>query len=284
MERLRQKTAGSYTLSVVTENEEGVAVTAAAPVELALSDGAGTAIDTYTGTAAHGVVTAAVPVADMPALDTYTGVWTDNDGEEYTSRVELCGGYLCELADLRASEPTYSNESKYPASRLKTARTAAEIRFEKAAGVAFVPRCRRVTLIGDGTYRLTLPDVALRTVRSVSIDDGDTETEWTVAEIADLVQREWGALDRTGAVWTSGDIVTVCYEHGEDYPPEPVRQAVLLLAPEYLTRKALSSRAVTEFTEVGTFNLSVAGVRKPTGIPEVDRVAQDFGRAGIMVS
>ena len=96
--------------------------------------------------------------------------------------------------------------------------------------------------------------------------------------------REWGALDRTdGSVWTAGDVVAVCYEHGEDYVPEPVRQVMVLACELYLTRSALASRAVTEVTEVGTFNLSIAGYRKPFGIPEVDRVLSDFGRAGLMV-
>lgn len=284
MDRLRQKTAGTYTLTVVATDEDGVAVTPAAPVTLALADGEGTAIDTYTGTAAYGSITAAVPVTDMAELDTYTGVWTDADGEEWTSHHELCGGFLVELSELRDSIPTLANDDKYTADRLKAARTAAEIRFESACRCAFVPRANRVRLVGDGTCRLVLPHAALREVRSLTVDDGDTVTTWTAAEIADLTLREWGALDyATGSTWTKGYVIEVCYEHGYDFPPEPVREAIKLLTELYLTRSALASRAVTEVSEVGTFALSVAGYRKPTGIPEVDRAIQDFGRVGIMV-
>ena len=287
MERLRQKTAGNYALSVVATNEDGVLVTPAAPVTLAITDGAGTAVGTgpYTGTAACGSITAAVPVADLAELDLYTCVWTDDDGAEWTSYVELCGGYLVELADVRDLDALYQNESKFPASRLRAARTAAEVRFEAAAGVAMVPRCNRVRLIGDGGYRIVVPNMAVRSVRSITVDDGTGAVALTADELAALTVREWGAIDHTdGTVWEDADVIEVCYEHGLDYPPATVREAMLLLVPEYLTRKALASRATAEVTDVGTFRLSVAGARNPTGIPEVDRIAADVGRAPLMVS
>lgn len=279
MDRIRQKTAGTYTITTPTPNEDGVLVTAATPASVSIVDGAGAAAYSATATITTGQLAVAVPVASMPRLDTYTCTWTDFNGLQWTSRVELCGGFLFELADLRALESTYADAGKYPGSRLRAARTAAEMRFEAAAGVAFVPRCRRLTTYGDGNWRLRLPDPAVRTVRSVSV----AGVALTQAELAALVVREWGALDLTGSVWTDQAEIEVCYEHGDDYVPAPVSQAVMLLAPEYLTRKALASRAMQEVTEVGTFNLSVAGFRRPTGIPEVDRVAQDFGRSSHLV-
>ena len=278
MDRIRQKSSGNYTLTAPTPNDDGVLVTAAAPATVTIVDGAGDSAYTGAATPSTGLLTATVPVASLAHLDTYTCTWSSTTGE-WTSRVEICGGFLFELADLRALESTYADAGRYPASRLRTARTAAEMRFEEAAGVAFVPRCRRVTLIGDGSWRLNLPDPAVRSVRSVTV----AGVALTATELAALVVREWGALDLTASVWTDQAEIVACYEHGEDYVPAPVSQAVMLLAPEYLTRKALASRATQEITELGTFNLSVAGFRRPTGIPEVDRVAQDFGRSPRLV-
>jgi hypothetical protein len=275
MDRIRQKSSGNYTLTVPTPNDDGVLVTAAAPATVTVVDGAGASVYTGAATPSTGLLTATVAVASLPLLDTYTCTWASATGE-WTSRVEICGGFLFELADLRALESTYADAGRYPASRLRTARTAAEMRFEEAAGV---PRCRRVTLTGDGTWRLNLPDPAVRSVRSITV----AGVALTSAELAALVVREWGGVDLTASVWTDQAEIVVCYEHGQDYAPAPVAQAVMILAQEYLTRKALAARATQEVTELGTFNLSVAGMRKPTGIPEVDRVAQDFGRSPRLV-
>lgn len=280
MDRIRQKTAGTYALNVATRDDDGIAVTASSPASLVVVDGAGANSHTYTPTIAAGEMTQTAPVADMPYLDTYVGTWTDNAGLQWSSRTEICGGFLFEIADFRLLDTKYADAGVYSAALLRAVRTTVEMRCEEVAGVAFVPRARRLRVIGDGSTRLLLSDPALRSVREVKIDG----VAMTAGELADITLREWGALDRTdGSVWTEHAAIDVWYEHGLDCVPEPVTQAAMLAAPEYLTRKALASRAVTEVTEFGTFNLSIAGYRKPFGIPEVDRVLSDFGRSARLI-
>jgi len=278
LERIAKISAGNYRLAVDTTDEDGAAVTVTAPA-LAIVDGAGAEV-TYEGTpvAAAGTITADVPAAALSELDTYRLTWSGTSGAdalEWTQYVEICGGYLCTVAALRASDSSIASETKYPADTVRAARTSAEERFERLAGVAFVPRGRRVSLIGDGTARVRVPDTAIRRIVSASI----AGVTLTAAELAALTRREWGAIDRpAGYVWTADAALELAYEHGEDYPPGPVIEAVKLLAREYLVKKALGSRATVEATNVGTFRLSVAGKDGSTGIPDVDAAAAAFGR------
>ena len=277
MERISLKTAGSYALTVATVNEAGAAVTATAPVAIEVFDGTGTSVYTGSATPTLGLCTAAVPVAELVALDTYTATWTDDADSplQFASTVELCGGHLFDIADLREFDPAFSSVAKYPETKMRLARLAAEIRFERAAHLAFVHRARRIAVPGDGRFRLSLTDNAVYSVLSASVDG----VALTVAELAELVIQEWGALDRVdGHLWTAGKTVAVHYLYGEAYPPEPVVTACKLLAREYLMRSSLSSRATSESTDVGFFRIATAGKERPTGIPEVDEVAREFGR------
>ena len=277
MERISLKTAGAYALTVATIDAAGAAVTATAPVAIEVFDGTGTSVYTGSATPTLGLCTAAVPVAELTELDTYTAVWTD-DAEsplQWPSTVELCGGHLFEVADLRDFDPAFASTAKYPEAKMRQARLSAEIRFERAARLAFAHRARRIAVPGDGSFRRRLPDNAVYSVLSASVDG----VALTVDELAALVVQEWGALDRVdGLVWTAGKTIAVHYLHGEGYAPEPVVTACKLLAREYLMKSSLSSRAISESTDVGFFRLSVAGPGHSTGIPEVDEVAREFGR------
>jgi len=275
MQRIRQKSSGTYGLTVGAYSGAGVAVTATTPA-LTAYDGADVKVlDAVTPTAALGSLSYAAAAASLGSLDTYALTWTgtvSTVSHEWPSTVEICGGYLYEHHELLAFDDAFTGRSQ---ADLDAARTKAEVRFEQAAGVAFVPRCQREILVGDGTTRLRLTRPALRTIRSASIDG----TALTADELAALVKREWGAVDRTdGLVWTADAEILICYEHGEDSPPEPVSLAAILLAQEYLAKRNIASRATSESTDVGFLRLSIAGRDRPTGIPEVDEVAKEFGR------
>ena len=205
------------------------------------------------------------------------------------SYFELCGGFIYEIADFRAWDPTFSDTSKFPAAALRAARVAGEQRFERAARLAYVPRCRRWSKqvqgypmpigygIGydAGIKRLETHVNAVRTVRSVAINGA----AMAPSDLANLDFTEWGALDQpSGGYWLDRSSVAVVLEHGLDFAPAPVTTAVMMLAREYIFRTALSSRATVEATDVGFFRLSVAGPGRPTGIPEVDTAIYEFGR------
>ncbi len=279
MERIRRQENGAYRVSLATHDEDGAATTAAAPVTVTISDGAGELVWSAEAEVASGGLLAQVPVEELTRLDTYSCMWSDSQGRSWQSWIDLCGGYLFEVAELREWESAYSDAARYPAARIRAARTAAEMRFEAAAGTAFVPRGARASLRGNGQHRLVLPHVAVRRIYALSVD----RVALTSDELAGLILREWGALDRAAA-WPYGAQIDVHYEHGLDFAPAPVSQAAMLLAPEYLTRKALASRALSEVTELGSFRLGVAGPTRATGIPEVDRVAADYGRNARLVT
>jgi hypothetical protein len=280
VDRLRLKTAGTYPLSVATIDEDGNALTVTDPA-IAITDGAGTAV-TAAGspTATAGAMTYALAVGTLP-LDTYTATWTGTVAtvaQSWRTAFELCGGYLFELADLRAFDPAFADTAKYPATLVRSARTAAEQRFERAAQIACVPRAKRLTAVGNGTFRLKTGLSALRRVVSLSVDG----TALTSDELADLVPREWGAIDCSHHAswernhWRRHAAIDVWCEHGLDYPDEPVSQAVMLLCRDFLIRSPLSSRATVEQSDVGFFRLSIAGKDRPTGIPEVDEVIAEL--------
>ena len=279
MERLRLVTSGTYALEVATPDEAGALFTSTTPWTIAIKNGAGTAV--LASTAATGKVsgiTYSAAYSVLSALDTYTCTWTgkkSSDTTEWQSIIELCGGYLFELAEMRAFDAAFASATTYPDAKMRAARTAAEQRLERACRVAFVPRARRVVLAGNGSDTLCLPDNAVRSVTSLTVDG----TAFTADELAALDVREWGRVTRGDAYdFESGAVVEVFYKHGLDYPDAPVVQAAMLLAREYLVRSALSSRATVEATDVGFFRVSVAGPDRPTGIPEVDAVITDFGR------
>jgi hypothetical protein len=280
VERLRLVTSGTYHLEVATTSEAGSLVTPTTPFTVGVEDGGGAAV--LAPTAATGITGGIAYEATygvMDDLDTYTCTWTGMIGaaaKEWTSIVEVAGGYLFEISEMRAFDPAFADASKYSDAKMRAARTAAEQRLERACRVAFVPRARRLTLTGDDTASLRLPDNALRGVTSLAVDG----VAFTADELDALDVREWGRVSRTdGLVFDSGAVIAIFYEHGADYPDSPVVQAAMLLAREYLVRSALSSRATVEATDVGFFRVSVASPDRPTGLPEVDAVIADFGRA-----
>jgi hypothetical protein len=279
LERLRLVTSGTYHLEVATPDEAGTLFTPTTPLGVSIKNGAGTSVlaPATAASIASGISYDAAYTV-LAALDTYTCTWTGMKAlvaKEWTSIVELCGGYLFEISEMRAFDAAFANVTTFSDAKMRAARTAAEQRLEMACRVAFVPRARRLALVGNGTSSLALPDNAVRSVKALTVDG----TAFTAGELAALDVREWGRVSRTdGLTFEYGKPISIFYEHGEDYPDAPVVQAAMLLAREYLVRSALSSRATVEATDVGFFRVSVAGPDRPTGLPEVDAVIADFGR------
>lgn len=283
MERIRRIEGGVYLLTCRTTDEDGASLTVTSP-EVKVYSGAGDELGIAgVPDASAGRLSYSLPAGTMTALDTYSVVWRGEvSGEpvEYRRRVELVGGFLFEVEDLRAFDPAFADATRYPAALVRAARTAAEERFEKACRQAFVPRGRRARAVGAGVARLEVRDNAVSALLAASIGTAALSAD----EIAEVDVREWGALDRPpGKVWTAGEPVRVHYEHGLEGPSPEESQAAMLLAREYLTRSNLSSRATLEATDVGFFRLSIAGPEKPTGIPEVDAVIRSVGRHRPMI-
>jgi hypothetical protein len=288
MDRVRQLATGSYLFEVATVNDDGGNVNAQAPYTVVMYDSAGAQVATGTPSHHDHVLQYSVPAATLTKLDTYRLVWTATvSGATYTwtSDVELVGGYLFEISDLRAQDRTFVDTTKYPTTLLKEVRNWVEdvIEGPRAANVAFVRRGNRVTVDGSNRDALMVPDLELRQVYSVTVGG----SAWTSGEVATITADDgilWLNPGSPVTKWPSGrKNVTVHYVHGYDTPPGAITRAALMLAREYLVKSDLPNRATA--TQIGDqlFRVTIAGRDGVTGIPDVDAAIAQFGRVGFAI-
>ena len=281
MSRILQKSTGGYVLTCPLIDDFGNVIEAIAPFSLALVNGAQEPITVPEPTLAEPVLTVTVPVEDMPLLDTYTATWTGTVGDEtveWVTEVELVGGFLFTIAQLRGADSAFADDTKYPDATLLEVRTGAEMTIEgdKACAVAFVPRGRRVRLDGSGRDSLRLPDFEGRTVLSVTVD-GTAWTEEQIATITVADDRLWLA----SGIWSKGHRnVVLHYTHGHDRALAPERRAALILSREYLSAPVtgLSGRATATSIGDQMYRITIAGRDGITGLPEVDAAIDQRGR------
>lgn len=220
-----------------------------------------------TGTAAHGGAGtgryqfALTGQAQLDALNVTWSGTVSGEARTETDLVEVVGGHLFGLADLRAEfkpDPT-----RYPTAVLETKRVTAEVECEDICGVAFVPRFARVAVDARGGQDLLLPHAEVREVRAVSVGG--------VALPVDALQVSASGVITSSIGWPVSRVI-VEYEHGLDGPPPDLADAVMLRAFSLLGRASsgVPQRAVTwSAAEGGTYRLALPGARK-TGIPDVD--------------
>lgn len=226
-----------------------------------------------------GVYSFSVGTAITALLDLYAVEWTftlDAVAQKRYSDFEVVGAHYFEVPDARAFDGgRLGSTTTYPAASIIAGRERAEDALEAACSVAFVPRARRVTLDGDGTRELILPDRYPRRVVSGSIDG----VALTAADIADLAYERSGRLVRkTLGGWggTHPDDVVLLYEHGMDRPPPRARRAALLLLADDLIASNVGARVLSHTDESGTRQYAVAGRGRAFGIPEVDALVREY--------
>jgi len=130
-----------------------VTVTRADGTELvsgASASGTGAAARTYNLTQAHTLL-----------LDVLTVTWVSGTKGTLTSVVEVVGGFLFSISELRAMLPDTKTAQAITDDQIKQARIFAEQALEDEADVAFVPRYYRETFSGTGvtTAMLRWPKV-----------------------------------------------------------------------------------------------------------------------------
>jgi hypothetical protein len=303
MLRIKQKATGSYVFETLYYDDDGVHQNVTAPVSLTIKDGAGTTIHTATPSLHAGHLDYTVATTVLPKLDTYQFIHTGMVGAEqvtWTEDVEICGGYLFEIAELRAFDRAFLDVDKYPTATLRKVRTWVEdtIEGDNAARVAFVPRGRRVTLSGSSPdlnrgyypllygndYReLIVPNFAVRSLYSASVDGLNlTQTELDGITCLDNI------LFRSAGIafpaWPFGkNNIKVHYTHGFDKPVGAIRRAALILAREYLVKSDLPARASATTIGDQLFRITIAGRDGVTGIPDVDAAIAQFGRASAAI-
>jgi hypothetical protein len=300
MLRVKRQATGSYTVTQTATDDDGALVTVTGPYTLKIYDGASTLLATQTPAYAASIFTANIAYTVLPKLDTYTLVWSgsvNSVATEWTTTLELVGGHIFEIADLRAMDRAFADTTKYPNALLRAVRIAVEETFEssRASQVCWVPRGRRVTLdgtapdfarayspllYGNDTRCLTVPDYEVRSVYSVSIDG----TALTQQEIADIDIADNVLWRKAGVQWPSWPYghknIVLHYECGYDRPPAAITRAALILGREYLVKSDLPSRATATSIGDQIFRLTIAGRDGITGIPDVDAAIDQFGRKG----
>lgn len=246
-------------------------------------DGTAVAGSPFTATDTGGMSAFTLPA--QSDLDTYTVDWAATvAGSARTERdyVEICGGYLFELAEARAAPPPL-DATKYPAALLETLRVEVEQEAERISRKTFVPRFTRVAVAGTGNEYLMAPHTDLRVLRAVLVDG----VAWTVDQLARVGLSESGVLDLQG--WwpvpypVGRRNIVLEYEHGRDMPPYDIRKAAIV---RLRTRAGLTDTNVpyrsTSFTapDGGIYRIATAS-KERTGVPEVDAAylgyQQDLG-------
>jgi hypothetical protein len=207
---------------------------------------------------------------NLDRLDELTATWNvtlDGAAQTFTQKIEVVGGFICSLGQIDGSLNRGGNEADYANSNKAAARMVAEDAFEREAGVAFVPRYRKVSLDGWSGTDLLLPNSQITTIRSVSVDG----TAYTQDQLDAL-----GLYGETGVIynessWTRGRRnVEVVYEHGYRWPPADVERAVALIATSILKDGPWDDRGFAVTDDAGTVRLLTAGVSGAAfSIPDV---------------
>jgi hypothetical protein len=240
--------------------------------------GSGTAV--HSGAAGSGTYTYTVP--PQPQLDAIVATWTATvaGGQvTVTDMLEIVGGYLFGLADARTSDGGSLNDPvKYPTASLITRRTQVEQDAEMVTGCAWVPRYARVLVSGTGRPELVVPHSFVRKLRSAAIawNPGQQKQVLAADVVAQMQPTETGLIVWPVMSWPYGPgTVLLEYEHGQDTPPEGLKQAALkhLRAVLKNTPSSVPDRAsaytVFDGATSQTYRLTMPG-RRATGIPDID--------------
>jgi hypothetical protein len=222
-----------------------------------------------------GVYQMAATTAHTALLDTLTLAWSyARSGATMVEKtyLEVVGGFIVSLAELRKRLPDVTT---YPLADILTMRTDAEQAVEEACGVAFVPRYAYEALsVNTPTQRVRLEHARPRVVREVKIGTvsyTQTQLDQLLLNVNSQTVDLYGSL-----IYQNGSIG---YEHGYDFPPRPVVDAVLDAATFYAGQTAgvtqnIDPRATRIITQDGTVELG--GARGVTGLATVDSVIKRY--------
>lgn len=186
--------------------------------------------------------------------------------------VEIVGGFLFEVADARNR---LGGLAKTSTQTIVDRRNVVEIEADDVAGLALVPRFKRVQLTvpwaGSDGCRLNLPSTDVRVIRSIT----EAGVAWTVDQLAGLtLMREAGVLYYPGGFYPRPGGYVIEYEHGFDGWDPTVREVAIQRLKYWLgaSSSQIPPNAIS-FTvqDGGVYRLSQPGPRS-TGDLAVDAV------------
>ena len=268
-----------YVGGVATAPDSAPAVTVTQPDGTVLTSGAGsvatpcvfTLSPTYT--------------ADVQSLKvTWVGSWGGVAGQTFETFVQVVGGLLFNLAEARAFDnAALTSATDYPTATILAARDRISESFEQVCAVPFGLAYGREVLDGSGDDELWLSAGRVESVRSIKVRTAGTTTwtAYTAGELADVLVERNGRLTREtlGAFLWGRRNIAVEYEYGYQPVPEEIKRASLWLLRDQLAGTDLPRNAISQSSELGTFSLSVPGLRGSYyGLPQVDEVVNRYSR------
>lgn len=246
-------------------------------VTVSVASDTGTVLQSGAATNTSGTYTFALTTAATIAIDRLTVTWTSGT-EVQTTFVDVVGGFYFELAELRAAQDL-SSTTTYPTERLRTARTWIENIIDQEVNASFVRRYNRDRFAAYSA----LPSLVLRgaayaqALLSISING-------TAVSLTGLTVDPFNRIVlTTGFPWVTYGfgVVDVRYEAAwSDTCPADLHDVALQAARWRLIStdgvSGIPSRATSLTNEFGNVQLSTAGNRRPTGIPDVDAVIMSY--------
>lgn len=214
--------------------------------------------------------TQALTAAQTASLDVLTASWKSDDGSTYTQTVEVVGGFVASITEIKERLDATPDNALVSAKREMALKE-----IEDACSVAFRPRYEKELLSGDGSTKLRLSRRRLISVESVSVD-GVALTE---SELEALTLDPMGVLV-SESPWPRGILnITVVYTHGfVSYPPatHPVRDYAVYMLTD--NPADVNQRATSMTTDVATYTLVTPGVRGARfPLPSVNAFVAEFG-------
>jgi hypothetical protein len=215
----------------------------------------------------------------------YTVTWSGSSTGTLQTLVEVVSGYYFTEAQARAHKHGLMNSTTdYPSTQMRTARLVVEHEFERVCW-PFIPRYRRVRVSCTNDYRLWLPDMYVRNIRSVRAyaADGVTYTAYTAAQLAAISVNDSGLITSNAGPFYGYSLglndLVIEYEYGFDRPEPRVVDAALARLRYIMNsdRSGIPERAQSfQAAEGGGYSLTVAGKNGSiTGMPDVDVVLKD---------
>lgn len=209
-------------------------------------------------------------------LDSLRVTWSGTWGSSTVSVadvVEIVGGFLFDVSDARARLGAQMM-ARYSTATILDRRTVVEQEADNVAGLALVPRFKRVKVsmpwTGDGC-RLALPSTDVTAIRSIT----ENGTAWTVEQLAAVtLLEEAGVLYGPGMFFPGANRYVIEYEHGFTEPDLTVRESAIQRLKWWLgaAQSQIPPNAISfTVTDGGVYRLTTPG-RQSTGDPAVDAV------------
>lgn len=236
-------------------------------------------------------------VPGQPGPDALTITWTgEYEASPYvqTTYVEVTGGRLFSIPDLRNSSSALKNTTKFPTSTLAMVRDYVENRFTKITGRRFVPSFgQSLNLAGSGSSLIYLNDPEWLEILSVVESGTDITTSLKLSHDDDAGKYALSIYDPDITNWAMqlafdpSQRYDITYTYGSLSVPPAIATAALSYAAYFAEGLNSSMDPRTTAVQLPNFGEpgrgAVISMTSPdpaserfTGIPEIDAVLWEY--------